>query len=282
MIILNEKLLKYIPVVYGGNALFPIHVMADFYTKYPKTRWTSFDQKSFFPHSDGFKMKIGISHEDLELISTLLSRGFDVNSVIDNKKKTTAMGLAALLGRVELIDYFFSKGSSLNSRDFEGNTPLMLAVMHNQFVAAKKLILLGADINAQDRYGFTALDKAKNRGRENFFELLENTKQQDQLLSINPVTYKLEHYEYLSKNSALEIRNKFDPKKYYKPIIYPYFKISRFFSFYLFGGFDLENFEIKIKSAVFVNPQDDKLTSDQQLFTFGEILVDRNKLDVKE
>ena len=166
---------------------------------YQMTQWTSFDQRSFFPHTDRFKMKIAICHEDFELIHVLFSRNFDINSIIDTKKHLTPIGLAAMLGRVDLIEYFFTKGSSLEIRDYEGNTPLMLAIIYDHPQAVKKLIMLGADLEATDRYGFNIMDKARNRGRDTIANFLDNVKQQPVEPLVNPVTYKLEDYEYLSK-----------------------------------------------------------------------------------
>lgn len=272
----NEKLIKYIPIESGGNALFPFQLITALgHRECPKTQWNSFDQRSFFPHTDAFKMKIAICHEDLPLISTLLSREFDVNSIIDSKKQWSPIGLAASLGRVELIEFFFSHGSGLNLRDFEGNTPLMLAIIYDHPAAVKKLIKLGASLDARDRYGYTAMDKARNRGKDTIAEYLENITQQETAVIVNPITYKLEDYEYLDKRSAEEIIKKYKSERYYKPIMYPYYKSSQGFLVYFFGGFDLENLDFALNKSGFLNLQDDRCSSDQQLFTFGEMFNEK-------
>ena len=271
----NEKLMKYIPIEDGGNSLFPFQLITALGKREcPKTQWNSFDQRSYFPHTDKFKMKIAICHEDLPLIKTLLSRNFDIDSLIDTKKQLTPMALSATLGRVELIEYFFSHGSSLNCRDFEGNTPLMLAVIHDHPAAAKKLIHLGASIEARDRYGFSVVDKARNRGKNTIAEFLEGVTQKEPQPLINPVTYKLEDFEYLGKDSGREIVERFSTERYYKPVIYPYYRSSQGFLMYLFGGYDLENIEQILSGSAFLNMQDDRCSSDQQLYTFGSLLED--------
>ena len=237
-----------------------------------KTQWNSFDQRSFFPHTDAFKMKIAICHEDLELINTLLKRGFDIDSVIEKKKKLTPIGLAAMLGRVDLIEFLFSRGSSLNLKDYEGNTPLMLAVIYDHPDAVKKLVELGCSLKEKDNYGFTAEVKAKNRGKDNIFKFLTQSSQVSQEPIVNPVTYKLEDYEYLSAGSAKKLIEKYQIKRYFKPVFYPYYKSSQGFLLYFFSGFDLDNFEQLINPGVFFNLQDDRCSSDQQLFSFGEAL----------
>ncbi|OMJ81113.1 hypothetical protein SteCoe_18474 [Stentor coeruleus] len=267
----NEKLLKYLPQDAGGNYIFPFSG-ATFYNaiNFPRTQWSSFDQRSYFPHTDKFKMKIAICHEDLSLIKTLISRGFDINSIIDNKKHLRPISLAAILGKVELIEYLYSRGASLELTDNEGNTPLMLTVIYDQPEAAKKLVLLGAEVNTKDKYGYTAEDKAINRGKDHISNFLQGFKKIENIPIANPVTYKLEDYEYLSSWNPEDIAKKYDVKKYYKPIVYPYFYQSRGLLVYFFTGVDLDDIDQLTGAAAFHNINDDRRSSDQQQYSLGE------------
>lgn len=49
---------------------------------------------------------------------------------------------------VELIDCFISSGVDVNVRDFQGETPLSSALFRGQVASAKRLMELGADVNA--------------------------------------------------------------------------------------------------------------------------------------
>ena len=61
--------------------------------------------------------------------------------------------------------------------------------------------------------------------------------------------------------------------------MYPYYKGTQGFLLYFFGGFDLENFEILTDSAAFLNLQDDRCSSDQQLYSFGEAISEGKQLN---
>ncbi len=63
---------------------------------------------------------------------------------------------------------------SVNSRDGEGNTPLMMAVSAYNTGAVSMLIDKGADLNLANQYGFTALHYAKNKRMEYLTEVLIN------------------------------------------------------------------------------------------------------------
>lgn len=273
----NEKLLKYIPIDAGGNIIFPFYMYSGaVFREYPRTQWSSFDQRSSFPHTDRFKMKIAICHEDFSMIKALLNRQFDINSIIDDKKQLTAINLAASLGKTEVIEYLYSRGADLEAKDSEGNTALMQSVIFDHPQACKRLILLGADLKSTDRYGFTAADKARNRGRLQIAEFLTEIPQQPTIKSVNPITYKLEELEYISHSQAKEITEKYDIMKYYKPSIYPYYKQTRGLLTYFFGSLDTEDLELQVQISSTFNQLDDVGGSDQELFTFGEALAMKN------
>lgn len=272
----NEKLLKYIPMEYGGNFFFPFSaITAQHNISYPKTQWSSFDKKSFFPHTDKFKMKVAIAHEDIFMLKTLLDRDFNVNSIIDNEKNYTPIALASILGKHDLIDYLFSRGANLESIDDEGNTPLMLAVIYDHPKAVSNLIKLGADLQKKDVYGFSAIEKAEKRGNSQMVQYLSEVKQQVCVPNVKPFTYNLESYDFMQVNRAKELVDKYDIGRYFKPQIYPYFQSTKGFLLYMFPAIDAEDIEIHISPSVFYNHKDDKITSDQDLFTFGEIIKSR-------
>jgi hypothetical protein len=273
----NEKLLKYLPIDAGGNFFFPFHMysLATF-REYPKSQWSSFDLRSFFPHTDKFKLKVAICHDDLQLIKTILNRGFDVNAVIEEERCLTAIGMAAMLGKEQMVEYLVSRGADVNARDKEGNTPVMLSVVYDQPATLKKLVEMGAELKSKDQYGYTAMDKAVNRGREHLTAFLESVPQQSPQPLVHPITGKLESYDFLSQKSALQIVEKYQIAKYFRPRVYPYYKNTKGFLVYFFENFDLEDIEAQIIPSAIYNQEDDKASSDQQLFTFGEILRERN------
>jgi hypothetical protein len=273
----NEKMLKYIPIDYGGNFFFPFSGISVIPNKvYPKTQWSSFDKRAFFPHTDVFKAKVAIAHEDYNLLNVLLQRNFDINSVIDERKKMTPIALASLLGKTELVEYLFARGADLEAKDFEENTPLMLAVVSDHPKTVKKLIDLGADLDAKDSYGFTAQEKAENRGKQDLAEFISKSNQKVPVPVVKPFTFRLENYEVITSNNSKEIIKKYDIERYFKPQIYPYYKTTKGFLAYMFPAVDREDIELHASASVYFNESDDKITSDQNLFTFGEVLREKN------
>jgi uncharacterized protein len=91
----------------------------------------------------------------------------------------TALGFAASNGRVEVVRYLISQGADVNSRDsdFGGVTPLMLASGGKQsgrdypnVIAA--LLAAGANVNAKDKWGSTAIEKAAMGGEPEVIPIL--------------------------------------------------------------------------------------------------------------
>ena len=63
--------------------------------------------------------------------------------------------------------------ANLNQVDTSGTTPLMAAVLHNDFDLVKKLVERGADVNYQNYFNrITALEVAANNGHQEVFEYL--------------------------------------------------------------------------------------------------------------
>jgi ankyrin repeat protein len=54
-------------------------------------------------------------------------------------------------------------GANIDLKDPLGNTPLAYAAMNNCFEATHSLIERGAKIDVKDKYGYTIIEKAKNR-----------------------------------------------------------------------------------------------------------------------
>ena len=63
-----------------------------------------------------------------------------------------------------MVRLLVESGSDLEKKDLDGRTPLMLAIVSNQFEIVEYLVLQGSDVNARDNCGNTPLLHAINSG----------------------------------------------------------------------------------------------------------------------
>jgi ankyrin repeat protein len=81
--------------------------------------------------------------------------------------------LAAGEGRLEVVRYLLDQGANVNAREQFGDTALTEAVFNGQLAAVKELLFRGADVNAVGDGG-TALDIAINRNHTAIADLLKH------------------------------------------------------------------------------------------------------------
>jgi ankyrin repeat protein len=102
---------------------------------------------------------------DLSSVRHLLAQGADPNGL--SEEGWTALALAANRGNVDVVQELVDAGADVNfAEDEEGETVLMLAVQQAEPRAVDVLCVLltaGANVNAVDKLGWTALRHAHNR-----------------------------------------------------------------------------------------------------------------------
>lgn len=271
---LPEKMYKYLPVEAGGYIVFPFTMIFEFCIKnHFRTKWDSIEQQAFHPHSDKFKIKIAVCENNLELLHTVIDRNIEqINQVVDPELELNALQLASMLGRQQILEYLRDRGAELNTQGKGGNTALMLAVVHQQINAIKMLVESGADLDLTDDYGYTALDKATNRGYDNIIEYLQDKETRPRLLDFNPITTKLESYKFLEENTVRSLARGYHPKRNVITQVYPFYKTTQGMLLYMFGNYQHLELTYQVRESAYVNKLDDKTTSDQQLFSFADAM----------
>jgi ankyrin repeat protein len=81
--------------------------------------------------------------------------------------------LASGEGRLDVVRYLLDQGADVNAAEQFGDTALTEAVFNNQFATAKELLFRGAEVNAIGDGG-TALDIAINRNNAAMADLLRH------------------------------------------------------------------------------------------------------------
>lgn len=100
---------------------------------------------------------------DVPAIEQFVAAGHDVNTIRRtlNVEGETPLHFAARAGQTGAIKTLVQHGAKINGKDDTGGTPLMYAVTDSKREDVIELLLdLGASIDAQDKLGLTALDRA--------------------------------------------------------------------------------------------------------------------------
>jgi ankyrin repeat protein len=94
-------------------------------------------------------------------------------NVNDRGNGSTPLFLAAGEGRLDAVRYLLDEGADVNARERHGNTALTEATYYGYIPIMKELLVRGADINAVSGDG-TALDIATGRNNSAVVDLLNH------------------------------------------------------------------------------------------------------------
>jgi uncharacterized protein len=98
--------------------------------------------------------------DSLDIASELVEHGADVNA-------TSRFNITPLMGVVaydpSIVRLLIANGANVNARDVEGGTALMQAALLGRAYNVKILVEAGPDVNARDNKGGTALSRVQWR-----------------------------------------------------------------------------------------------------------------------
>lgn len=84
-----------------------------------------------------------VRQNDVDSIDALLDKGYDVNT--SDRNGSTALSLAAGVGKTELVKLLIKRGATLDPEDFAGWTPLMKAAFFGHKETVKAILEAGAN-----------------------------------------------------------------------------------------------------------------------------------------
>lgn len=109
-------------------------------------------------------------NNDCNALEAFISEGVSLNS--KNREALTPLMIAAYSYQSIAVDFLLKKGASVNEVDKEGRTALMYAMEGSNDSAAELLLFNGADVNQVDKNGCTALMHVMKKGGIGVAELL--------------------------------------------------------------------------------------------------------------
>jgi ankyrin repeat protein len=161
---------------------------------------------------------------DSQRIRLLLAAGSDPNAfntssdVVKNGpialRHMSALMLAAPFSDQDTITALLKAGARVNEKDIRGMTPLLLSIAtdHAQPATVRQLIAAGADLQAKDNNGDSALDWARKIGNPEIVSMLESAgaKGHDALPALVPPAHSMAANPTDSINRALVLFGKSD------------------------------------------------------------------------
>jgi ankyrin repeat protein len=91
----------------------------------------------------------------------------------DDNIEPALINTAGMTGRMDMIEYFIGKGANVNAQDDYGHSALIEATIIEDSKIIRYLIEHGADVNIKDNQGATALSVAQHYGYREVINLLK-------------------------------------------------------------------------------------------------------------
>ena len=111
---------------------------------------------------------------NVEVIKRYIDQGGDLEIIVNNENKHTALLEASGFGKFEVVQLLLSAGANIEARDSFSNTSLILASSYGRLEAVKVLVQFGANVKAEDKYGRTPLFWANFKHYDEIKSILED------------------------------------------------------------------------------------------------------------
>lgn len=127
-----------------------------------------------FAEKDVMPLQLAARNGMLEIVKLLISKGANVNAV-------SSLGNSALMtGEVGIIKYLLAQGANPNLKNNDGDTPLIFLIGYLKTYSedevdegVKALLEKGAEVNAVNKKGESALSRTDTIGSEKTSEMLK-------------------------------------------------------------------------------------------------------------
>lgn len=127
---------------------------------------------------------------DLSVVSNLLKQDPALVRALDDKFKATPLLWAAAYGKQEVVLLLLANGADVNARNGRGQSALHQATMTGQVAVVEVLLDKGAEVNVTDDDSNTPLHFAASQGSKTIVELLIARKANPKLINKDGLTAK--------------------------------------------------------------------------------------------
>jgi len=133
-----------------------------------------------------------VYEEKVDMVRVLLNNKADISKL--DAQHMTCLHHVAKNGDMKIAELLIENGAKdiLEEEDYQGKTPLLVALDNNHFELAKVLLRVGANINKNDDLGYTALHMATVKNQREIVKfLLKSSAQVDKKTSDGMTAFHL-------------------------------------------------------------------------------------------
>ena len=138
-----------------------VGVVTSPYIKNPRVVWERGEEKRLSNQEASKNLLRACWRGDPDAARKAISDGANVNYVDNTGTGMAVIHEAAFEGKTEVVMVLLESGANPNVRNLGANTPLMLAARRGHLGSVKALVAGGANVNANDGSGGTAISNAR-------------------------------------------------------------------------------------------------------------------------
>ena len=110
------------------------------------------------------------TNNNIEILQLLIDHRSKIN--IQATDNWTPLHLASVSGCIKCISILYNNGANMNAIDIIGNSALHLSIISENPEISKELIKYGCNKKLKNNKGLIALESAKNRKLKQFYKIL--------------------------------------------------------------------------------------------------------------
>ncbi|OQR87779.1 protein kinase [Achlya hypogyna] len=148
----------------------------------------------YWKHDGKAPLNTAVETGNIAIVAALLTAGADPN-IVDTTTGRAVLATAAMRDDAFLVNLMASDGADVNAQDHDGCTALMLAAHRGHADVVRTLLRGGADTTLQSKAGYTVLSMVIKQGDRAMADLIHST------TAVAPVHVDMPAFELSHSNS---------------------------------------------------------------------------------